>query len=348
VKTKSRITIGRITRPHGIVGELKVQLQPEYLGSLEPRHVRRIYLGDAAAPQQVRSARLHQESLLLKLDGVADRNAAEALRGIEVHVDRRDLPALPDGEFYASDLVGMRILDMNGAEIGRLADGDAAGTLAALEAGGSVRWVEPSRPGIVQLTAEAVAHGRALVAAARAGDAERALSAQRTFQILCGHRDGPLGVAGWNSRVEQGLGHDDGGWVVGRPLLVTRNDRALELFNGDMGLVMPSGDGRAVAVFGQPGAVVRVPVTRLEAVATVHAMTIHKSQGSEYGEVAVLLPPDPTHRVLSRELLYTAASRAKRALTLHADDRVIDACLARPVRRAGGLHMRLAEALGPR
>lgn len=120
--------IGRITRPHGIVGELKVQLQPEYLGSLEPQHVRRLYLGDSATSQSVRSVRLHQDSLLLKLDGVVDRNAAEALRGVEVHVDRRDLPALPDGEFYASDLVGMRILDMNGAEIGRLAEVLATGS----------------------------------------------------------------------------------------------------------------------------------------------------------------------------------------------------------------------------
>lgn len=236
-----------------------------------------------------------------------------------------------------------------GAEIGRLADailaGDAAATLAALEAGGSVRWVEPSRSGIELVTAEAVAHGRTLVAAARAGDAERALSAQRTFQILCGHRDGPLGVAGWNTRVEQGLGHDDGGWIPGRPLLVTRNDRALELFNGDMGLVMPAGDGRAVAVFGQPGAVVRVPVTRLEAVATVHAMTIHKSQGSEYGHAVVVLPDDPRSRLLTRELLYTGVTRAVERVTLVATREAVAAAVERPIRRASGLAERLGGPL---
>ncbi len=88
-----------------------------------------------------------------------------------------------------------------------------------------------------------------------------------------------------------------------------------------------------------------LPIGALPAFDLGFALTVHKSQGSEYAEVAVLLPPDPEHRVLSRELLYTAASRAKRMLTLHADDAVIDACLDRPVRRAGGLHERLAEAL---
>lgn len=232
-----------------------------------------------------------------------------------------------------------------GAEIGRLADailaGDAAAAIAALEAGGSVRWVEPSRQGIELVTAEAVAHGRALVAAARTGDAERALETQRTFQILCGHRDGPLGATGWNTRVEKGLGHADDSWYPGRPLLVTRNERGLELFNGDMGLVMSAGDGRAVAVFGQPGAVIRVPVTRLEAVATVHAMTIHKSQGSEYGHAVVVLPDDPRSRLLTRELLYTGVTRAVERVTLVASRDAVVTAVERPIRRASGLAERL-------
>jgi 16S rRNA processing protein RimM len=128
VTTPSRITIGRITRPHGILGEVKVQLQPEYQSALEPQHVKRVYLGASESPSHVRGARMHQESLLLKLDGVADRNAAEALRGVEVHVERRDLPSLPEGEFYASDLVGMRVVDMNGAEIGALVEVLATGS----------------------------------------------------------------------------------------------------------------------------------------------------------------------------------------------------------------------------
>ena len=233
-----------------------------------------------------------------------------------------------------------------GAEIGRLADailaGDAAAAVAALEAGGSIRWLEPLRHGIDLVTTEAVAHGRALAAAARQGDAERALEVQRAFQILCGHRDGPLGAAGWNARVETGLGHVDDAWYPGRPLMVTRNERGLELFNGDTGLVMPVDDGRWVAAFGQPGAVVRVPVARLETVYTVHAMTIHKSQGSEYGHAVVVLPDDPRSRLLTRELLYTGVTRAVERVTLVASREAVVAAVERPIRRASGLAERLA------
>lgn len=233
-----------------------------------------------------------------------------------------------------------------GAEIGRLADavlaGDAEATLAALVAGGAVRWVEPTRAGIDTVTAEGVAHGRRLIAAAESGDVEEALATQRAFQILCGHRDGPLGASGWNMRIEHGLGQaDDPTWYPGRPLLVTRNNRGLQLFNGDVGLVMPEAADRVSAVFGQPGAVIRVPVTRLEAVETVHAMTIHKSQGSEYGHAVVVLPDDPRSRLLTRELLYTGVTRAVEAVTLVATREAIVAAVERPIRRASGLAERL-------
>jgi 8-oxo-dGTP pyrophosphatase MutT (NUDIX family) len=128
-------------------------------------------------------------------------------------------------------------------------------------------------------------------------------------------------------------------------VLVTRNDADSGLFNGDVGLCLADADGRLRAWFDGADGPRALPLGALPAFDLAFALTVHKSQGSEYGEVAVLLPDDPTHRALSRELLYTAASRAKRALALHASSDVIDACLARPVRRSGGLHVRLAEAL---
>jgi 16S rRNA processing protein RimM len=128
VTKPTRITIGRITRPHGILGEVKVQLQAEYEGAFDAKDVQRVYLGDATAATLVRGARFHQDALLLKLDGVVDRNAAEALRSVIVHVDRVDLPQLPEGEFYASDLVGMLVVDMAGNELGRLFEVLATGS----------------------------------------------------------------------------------------------------------------------------------------------------------------------------------------------------------------------------
>ncbi len=101
----------------------------------------------------------------------------------------------------------------------------------------------------------------------------------------------------------------DGRWYVGRPLLVTSNDYQLRLFNGDTGVVVDV-DGAPRAAFRRDGRVVLLPVSRLSEVATVHAMSVHRSQGSQFARVTLVLPP-PTHPLLTRELLYTAVTRAK-------------------------------------
>lgn len=192
---------------------------------------------------------------------------------------------------------------------------------------------------------------------AAAAQAAAALRGLRARQWLCAVREGPFGSLEANQRLDAALRRHagtnaQGEWYPGRRVLVTRNDPDTGLFNGDVGLCLADADGRLRVWFessAEGGALPAraLPIGALPTVDLGFALTVHKSQGSEYAEVAVLLPPDPKHRVLSRELLYTAASRAKRRLTLHADDAVIDACLDRPVRRAGGLHVRLAEALGP-
>ena len=191
--------------------------------------------------------------------------------------------------------------------------------------------------------------------ASAATQAAAALRMLRARQWLCAVREGAFGSVEANQRIDAALrrhagANAQGEWYPGRRVLVTRNDSDTGLFNGDIGLCLADADGRLRVWFDTPSggaaAARALPLGALPAFELAFALTVHKSQGSEYGEVAVLLPPDPMHRVLSRELLYTAASRAKRALTLHADDTVIDACLDQPVRRAGGLHVRLAEALG--
>jgi exodeoxyribonuclease V alpha subunit len=116
---------------------------------------------------------------------------------------------------------------------------------------------------------------------------------------------------------------------------VTVNDDALGLFNGDTGVVVRAGES-VVAAFERRGALVTFAPSRLGAIETVHAMTIHKSQGSQFGTAAVLLPP-PDSPLLTRELLYTGVTRAQDRLLLVGTEAAIRAAVARPVARASGL-----------
>jgi exodeoxyribonuclease V alpha subunit len=222
--------------------------------------------------------------------------------------------------------------------------GDAGAAFAALASGdASVEWVDPGEKkalsGIEQVV---IAHADRLRGVARRGDPDAVLGVRSELQVLCGHRDGPMGVWGWNARVEKGLGvRPQDVWYKGRPVMVTRNNRAIGLSNGDVGVVIPK-DGHLVAVFGIPRATHAVSVARLEDIATVHALTIHKSQGSEYDHAVVVLP-EQTSRIATRELLYTGITRARKKVTLIGSKEVIRAAIKTPIRRATGL----ASRLGP-
>lgn len=184
-----------------------------------------------------------------------------------------------------------------------------------------------------------------VVGAARRGDADAALAAMHRVQLLCGHRRGPHGVSMWRARIEGWLteaieGYVPHGWYAGRPLLVTENDYNLGLFNGDTGVVVASADGSLQCAFERRGEIIHVSPSRLSAVETLYAMTIHKSQGSQFGEVVVILP-DETSPILTRELLYTAVTRAERAVSVVATEAAVRAAVDRPVNRASGLRHRL-------
>jgi exodeoxyribonuclease V alpha subunit len=206
----------------------------------------------------------------------------------------------------------------------------------------AIRWVRPDSRAFDELVAEVVAHARAVCDLAERGEARAALDARQQLQVLCAHREGRFGVAGFNALVERQLGAKASEqWYAGRPLMVSRNNPALDLFNGDMGVVVPAAEsGRSDAAFPAGKGVRLVPVSRLEDVATVHALTIHKSQGSEYAHVIVVLPEQPS-RIVTRELLYTGVTRATRRVTVVGSEAVIRAAIARPIRRATGLADRL-------
>ncbi len=155
---------------------------------------------------------------------------------------------------------------------------------------------------------------------------------------------GPHGVSRWRAHVETWLtdaieGYAPHGWYAGRPLLITANDYNLGLFNGDTGVVVAEG-GELRSVFERRAELVRVAPTRLAAVETLYAMTIHKSQGSQFGEVVVILP-DETSPILTRELLYTAVTRAEDRVTIVGTEAAVRAAVDRPVNRASGLRERL-------
>ncbi|MCC4114375.1 exodeoxyribonuclease V subunit alpha [Aromatoleum toluclasticum] len=199
--------------------------------------------------------------------------------------------------------------------------------------------------------------GRPPLSAAQAdfdGWALAVLAAQGRFQLLCALRRGPWGVEGLNERVARmlhaaGLIPADHGWYPGRPVLVTRNDYGLGLMNGDVGVTLelprPAPDGglqwglRVAFPAGDGSDGVRwVLPSRLQAVETVYAMTVHKSQGSEFTHAALVLP-DSLNPVLTRELVYTGITRARQWLTLATagSDRVLDEAVDRRVLRASGL-----------
>ena len=169
------------------------------------------------------------------------------------------------------------------------------------------------------------------------------------FQVLCALRQGAWGVQSLNERIAMALGLSNNSernfqpakaqdaWFVGRPIMVTRNDYHLQLMNGDVGQCLPTANGLRVAFPDGKGGVRWVLPSRLNAVETVWAMTVHKSQGSEYGHVLLVLP-DRDAPVLTRELLYTGVTRAKSRLSWWVPNTsVLFNAVAQRVTRSGGL-----------
>ncbi len=192
-------------------------------------------------------------------------------------------------------------------------DGSADDVLDVLRAGaGGVEFVETEDPATHAPHGPARLRPRDPVDAA-AGDADAAVAALDRHRLLCAHRDGPFGVKHWNRQVEHWVSEATGDplydpMYVGRPLLVTANDYGLGVYNGDAGVVVQTDDGPRASISGVRG-LVSFATSRMSDVETMFATTIHKSQGSQAAEVTVLLPPEES-RLLTRELFYTAVTRA--------------------------------------
>lgn len=203
---------------------------------------------------------------------------------------------------------------------------------------------------------EAIVAGyRPVVEAARRGDDPvQVIAAFEHQRVLAALRAGPEGVAtlnplieGWLERAVPGF-RPRGPWYLGRPIIVTQNDYGVQLFNGDVGVVVRHPEDpaqRTVAFPRADGGARFVGPARLPPHETVFAMTVHKAQGSQVDRLFLVLPSVDSP-VLTRELIYTAITRAKRRATVVAREEVLRRALARPVQRASGLADLLWEA-GP-
>lgn len=183
------------------------------------------------------------------------------------------------------------------------------------------------------------------------------LQAFSQVRLLCALRDGDFGVTGLNQRIERALAKkgrikpDDETWYLGRPIMITRNDHGLGLYNGDIGIVMRdpaestdpiTGERRLRVFFEMPDGSIRgVLPSRLPAHETVYAMTIHKSQGSEFADTLMVLPAEFSP-ILTRELIYTGVTRAKQRLYLYAQPEVVSRAVRLRTERASGLAQLLA------
>lgn len=287
------------------------------------------------------------------LGDLVHRPAPEGVVPLEALSDLvpSDLAALSAAERAAattSAVVHLRTVHRFSAEIQDLAEAIRTGSPAAMGAALAHDCIEliecdpaAQRVGLDSLRAEVLSSGAALVSAARSGNAEDALHALETHRVLCGHREGPYGVARWGRMVQEWLAEgidgygSDGLWYVGRPLLVTSNDYQLRLFNGDTGVVVNE-DGQARAAFKRDGVVDLVATSRLSDVQTVHAMSVHRSQGSQFDAVTLVLPPEGSP-LLTQELVYTAVTRAKKHVRIIGTRVALDAAIQRPIQRASGL-----------
>jgi len=230
------------------------------------------------------------------------------------------------------------------AELARAVQaGDADAAVAVLRRGDpQLAFVDEDAGGTTsEARTDVVAAGRALTVAARAGDVDTALHQLDAHRVLCAHRRGPYGVARWTIEIDRwlGIGPRSEPWYPGRAVLVTTNDHDAGLFNGDTGVAVDTAEGMRVA-FARGGPPTLFAPSRLGEVTGVHAMTVHRGQGSQFRRVTVVLPPAESP-LLTRELLYTAVTRAREFVRVVGSEESVRAAVERPVGRASGLRHRL-------
>ncbi|MGW1347566.1 exodeoxyribonuclease V subunit alpha [Kribbella sp. NPDC002412] len=238
-----------------------------------------------------------------------------------------------------------------GSEIGDLAlavhENRPDDVLTVLRRGGErVTFIEDEDPRET-LRSALLPDALAIREAAESGNADAALAALQRHRLLCAHRDGPWGVTYWNRTVERWITEETEDplwdtWYVGRPILVTANDYGLGIYNGEMGVTVRRPDGSLRVYIDSTRGRLDFAPGRLGNVETLHAMTIHKAQGSQAAEVTVLLPGEDS-RLLTRELFYTAVTRSQDQVRIVGSEAAVRLALDHRALRATGLRQRLAQ-----
>jgi exodeoxyribonuclease V alpha subunit len=330
--------------PHDIVvvdeaSMLSLTMTARLLDALRPS-ARLVLVGD---PDQLASV----EAGAVLADLVAGYAATDHTAA-RTATDVGEAPRSPVSRLLTSHRFGTRIGDL--ATAVRAGDADEVMRILRSAPGpesddASVSFIDVSRPEQAHeaLEGHLVPRAERLRRLALDGDVAAALRTLDEHRLLCAHRDGPWGVSSWNARVERWLSETSGfhgRQHAGRPLLVTANDYRLGLSNGDTGIVVLGEEGRLVAVFGDPDAPTSYGASTVADAETAHAMTIHKSQGSQAEHITVLLP-DAESRLLTRELLYTGLTRAKDRVTIVGSEESVRGAVGRRTARASGLRHRL-------
>jgi len=231
----------------------------------------------------------------------------------------------------------------NLSEAVRQGDADTALSLLHTDGHRDIGWsIVPSPSALARSLRDIVLQGYQPYL--RAETPEEALALFDRFRILAVVREGPYGVMTVGAMVEDILRHEhlirpEGRWYAGRPIMILRNNYQLRLFNGDVGLILPDpaepGELRAFFPAGN-GQLRSLSPARLPEHETVFAMTVHKSQGSEFDDVLFIVPPQDLP-LLSRELVYTAITRTRRKITVWAAAEVLKNGLSRRIERTSGL-----------
>ena len=302
-----------------------------------PERARLILLGDH---RQLASVEAGQ--VMADLCGEADnRWSRERAREIRELTGQR-LPMAEHPPRIADHLVELRQSRRFSSDsgIGRLAGavnrGDGEATFEALQSDpDEVQWQRCPGDGLKRrIMGNLVPVAREM---RELSDPRQALARLERVRVLCALRGGPQGTKNINRLVESALGVEGRHLYHGQPVMVTVNDHVQQLFNGDVGLVLEDDRGRLRVFFpdGQGGIRAILP-GRLPAHETVHAMTIHKSQGSEFDEVILVLPEEESP-VVTRELLYTGITRARNRVILCASEAAVKKAVSRRMERVSGL-----------
>jgi exodeoxyribonuclease V alpha subunit len=316
-----------------------------------PAHARLILLGDKDQLASVEAGAV-LASIASGARGFSPRMRAALARVIGMAVPPfADTGASPNAALSDAIVLLERSYRFDAASgIGRLAGairaGDPDAAFAAFAAGGEASLEAPDPEALG--AAVFAGYRRYFETVRRTADPAACFAALAGFRALAAVRGGPLGVEALNAAVERRLAAEDAAvlhrrWYPGRPVMVTRNDYALRLSNGDVGIVLPDSEapGGVTVCFETPdGAIRRLSPARMPECETVYATTVHKSQGSEFDAVLLVLPSEPSP-VLSRELLYTGITRARARVAVFADPETLVAAIGARVLRDSGLAERL-------